>query len=149
MSESTDLIQPGVDHEQDTDPNAVVKYTQNMRYRIVNDLTNNGTKIPDKIGDLAMVLRDMDQSALTTRKLNIEERAANDGKRTLEAFDKLQAILGGRNPFQADGGGPIPVAARTDHPTQGLALPQVQLKPGEDHQGEHQLNVADYVPADE
>lgn len=133
----------------DTDPSAIVKFTQNLRYKIVKEMTSDGTYIPDKPGDLLLVLRDMDQSALTTRKLNIDEQGISDGRRTIDAYNRLEELLGGRNPFAISDDNVIPVAVRAGPLNQNLTLPQVVLRPGEDHQGEHSLNVADFVLADE
>lgn len=119
------------------DPAEVVKFTQRLRYQIVDNLTNQGTYIPNDPKELAMVLKDMDQSALTQRKLNIEEQGSNNGRQSLEAYQQLRAMLGSK-PFFVEGG------PRRD-PTAGLELPPVTLVPGEDAQGERVLNIDDYV----
>lgn len=125
----------GEDGMDDTSPAEVVKYTQRLRYRMVEDLTRGGIKGDDK--ELRSTLRDMDNSALTQRKLNIEEGAQADGRIALEAFRKLKGMLGG-DPFATD-------APRLRAPTDGVRLPEVTLVPGEDHQGAQSLNIDDYV----
>lgn len=128
----------GEDGMDDTSPSEVVKFTQRLRYRMVEDLTKGGVKGDDK--ELRATLRDMDNSALTQRKLNIEEGAQADGRIALEAFRKLKVMLGG-DPFATE-------AQRVRAPTDGVRLPEVSLVPGEDHQGAQTLNIDDYVSPD-
>lgn len=136
MSEVSEqeLIQASV---SDVSPSEVVKFTQRLRYKMVDDLTNNGEVVRGDSKELLSVLKDMDASALTQRKLNIEEGNQQDGRVAIEAFRKLQTML------RAD---PIDIPqTRRRLPTDGVALPEVSLVPGEDHQGEQSLNIDDYV----
>lgn len=126
-----------------TDPNEVVKFTQQLRYRVVDQLTEHGTKIPGDSAELMSVLRDMDNSALTTRKLNIEEKSANDGRRTIQLYRELRQLFGTATPLADGDGGP------DRNPASGVVLPDVEMVPGEDFQGEQPLNVADYVSVDD
>lgn len=139
MSEVSDqeLIQASV---SDVSPSEVVKYTQRLRYQMVDDITQNGTVVRGDSKELLSVLKDMDASALTQRKLNIEEGNQQDGRVAIEAFRKLQVMLSS-DPIQVPQG-------RRRLPTDGVALPEVTLVPGEDHQGEQSLNIDDYVSAE-
>lgn len=129
-----ELIQASV---ADVSPSEVVKYTQRLRYRMVDELTNNGAVVKGDNKDLLAVLKDMDSSALTQRKLNIEEGNQQDGRVAIEAFRKLQVMLN-KEPIA------IPQGQRRS-PIEGVKLPEVSLVPGEDHQGEQSLNIDDYV----
>lgn len=128
-------IPRGENGEDDTSPSEVVRFTQRLRYRMVEDLTKTGVSGSDK--ELRATLRDMDNSALTQRKLNIEEGNQQDGRIALEAFRKLRDMLGA-DPFATG-------QARVGSPTDGVRLPEVTLVPGEDHQGAQSLNIDDYV----
>jgi hypothetical protein len=123
------------DGADDTSPAEVVKFTQRLRYRMVEDLTRGGIKGDDK--ELRSTLRDMDNSALTQRKLSIEEGNQGEGRIALEAFRKLRDMLGA-DPFATG-------QQRIGSPTDGVRLPEVTLVPGEDHQGAQSLNIDDYV----
>lgn len=125
---------------QSTNPSDVLKFTQEFRYKIINKLTNNGTKLPDDIKDVSGLLRDMDQSAQTTRKLDIEEKNGTDGAAALEMFRKLESHFGGRCPFEANEVSDVP-----RDPTVGVNIQEVAINPGEDHQGSQSLNVDNYV----
>lgn len=128
------VAQPG-----DVDPGEVVKFTQRLRYQMVGDLTDHGGNIRGDNKELASLLRDMDRSALTQRELNIQEDSRQDGRMAIEAYAKFRGMLGAE-PFSQGG-----TVTRRRDPTEGLILPQVELVPGEDHQGEYALNIDDYV----
>lgn len=136
--------------ERDTDPMAVVKFTQQMRYMATEKLTAGGTQIPDKMGDLIMLLNGMDQSALTTRKLDIEEKISDNGSEAIKAVRDIRAMFGGRDPFLAvseerevTGDRISPILP------EGYVPPEVNFKPGEKDAGESSLDVSDFVSPDE
>src|SRR5690606_36049585 len=85
--------QPVVPVQYNTDPAAVVDFTQKLRYRMVYSLTENGTKIPTDTKELSALLRDMDTSALTTRKLNIEESNKDDPRELIAMAHELKRIF--------------------------------------------------------
>ena len=80
------------------DPGEVVKFTQRARMKAFNELTDNGSNITKHLGDTMQLLRDLDGAALTTRKLNIEEKVVDDG-RQIQATAKAVRQLLGRDPF--------------------------------------------------
>lgn len=123
----------------DVDPSEVVKFTQRLRYQMVGDLTDHGGNIRGDNKELASLLRDMDRSALTQRELNIQEDSRQDGRVAIEAYAKFRGLVG-KDPFTQGG-----TVQRRRDPTEGVVLPQVELVPGEDHQGEFALNIDDYV----
>lgn len=131
--------------EHSVEPEDVVKRTQRLRHRIVDELTDNGRRIPDDPLMLLNVLRDMDQSALTTRKLNIEEKGANDGRKALETFERLESLLGGKDPFRKSDKEVIALPSRKSDVYQGVNAPEVELNPGEEYQGEQVLKLSDYL----
>lgn len=136
--------------ERDTDPMAVVRFTQQMRYMAVDHLTAGGTQIPDKPGDLIQFLNGMDQSALTTRKLDIEEQAADNGHDAIRAVREIREMFGGRDPFIAvDQEREVAGERINSILPEGYVPPQVQFKPGERDQGEAMLDVSDFVSPDE
>lgn len=124
-----------------TDPVEVVNFTQKERLKIYEE--THDTK------DRLRVLNDLDNTALISRKLNIEENVVNDGRKVAAMYDEFRAMLGGNDPLAVDGGGSIQPVARERDPAAGLSLPKVTLGAGEDHQGEHTLNVTDYVAPEE
>lgn len=136
--------------ERDTDPVAVVKFTQQMRYMAADHLTCGGTQIPDKVGELLMVLNGMDQAALTTRKLDIEEQAAESGHEAIEAVRTIRSMFGNRDPFVAAAQEQEVIGQRINSIIpEGFVPPEVHFKPGEKDQGEAKLDVSDFVSPDE
>lgn len=127
---------------QSTEPADILKFTQNLRYQIVDDLLGPEKRIPADIRDLASIMRDMDQAALTTRKLDIEESDATDGRLAIDTFRRLKQMIA----TDRDESKP---AIRTRDPLGNVLLPDVSFIPGEDAQGENILNISNYVSAEE
>lgn len=136
--------------ERDTSPLRVLNFTQEMRYMATEKLTVGGTQIPDKMGDLIMLLNGMDQAALTTRKLDIEEKISNDGAEAIRAVRDIRNMFGGRDPFLAVGE-EREVAGERINPIlpEDYTPPEVSFKPGERESGESSLDVSDFVSPDE
>lgn len=133
----------------DVDPQAVLAFTQTLRFRRVHENTQNGKVLPADFGETMELLKQMDNSALTTRKLNIEEKAGTNARTMLDAYDRLIEAVGD-GVLRSDNKGPIPVAQRLTSPLEGTHLPvQPRLAIGEDAQGEVALNVADFLPAEQ
>jgi len=136
--------------ERDTDPMAVVRFTQKMRYFAADVLTVGGTQMPDKPGDLIQILNGMDQSALTTRKLDIEEKATDNGRNAIDAVRGIREMFAGRDPFLAVGQEREVTGQRINSILpEGYVPPPVEFKPGERDQGEAMLDVSDFVSQDE
>lgn len=124
------------------DTGATLELTQKIRLKAVNQLTRGGTVIPDDPKDLITFLRHMDDAALTTRKLDIEQQNGEKGTQALlDAFDML--MTGNTRPKDIS-----KVSDRID-PTRNLALPAPDLVPGEDVDFEQKLNVGDFLPDEE
>jgi len=133
-----------------TEPGDVVNFTQHMRFRMFDELTDNGVNLTAKFAEVRQLICDMDNAALTTRKLNIEEKDANNGKLALQAFKSIQNMLGNRDPFMVSDDAPLPIAERVDRiEPDNFRLPHVDLLQGEDAQGEQPLSIHHYVPSDD
>ena len=89
------------------------------------------------------LLRDLDSAALTTRKIDVEERQVDESQRLANAQNELLRMLGGKNPFAVDitAGAVPPRVARPD-PT---ALPEPTLVPDITAQGTQSVNYEDFV----
>lgn len=122
-----------------TDPNAVVKFTQQLLYKAVLNKTNNGTFIPDDTVELASLIRDMNATALTTRKLDQEEKAADNSRALVEAFRQFEEMFDGKDLYGVDR------LARTADPYANATLPDIVISPTEIVQGEQPLNADDYL----
>lgn len=135
------------------EPGAIVKLTQRVRLRALNELTDNGREVTKNLGDTMQLLRDLDQAALTTRKLNIEEKSSDDGRAARESFDKLVGMLGDRSPYEApkevgNESAPPPPRTRSPLPQNHVKRP-VSLNQGEDAQGEQVLSISNYISVEE
>jgi hypothetical protein len=126
-----------------TEPTDILKFTQSLRYEIVDDLLGVGEyrKIPADLKDLTSVLRDMDGAALTTRKLDIEETSNVDSRTVIDTFRRLRSMMN-----QGDDEGPAPTRQRD--PLEGVRLPSVEFLEGEDASGENILNIANFVSSE-
>lgn len=130
---------------QSTDAAEVVKTTQGIRLQILAERLKGGVNQDAKELNLDLqLLRDLDQAALTTRKIDVEERAVNDAERASEQTNTLLKMLDGRNPFVVD------IATgqlRADliGREREAALPEATVLPGHTKQGTDNLNYGDYV----
>lgn len=133
-----------------TEPGDVVSFTQHVRYRMFDELTSNGTNLTAEFDKVHQLLNSMDSAALTTRKLDIEAKEADNGAQILRAHRELANMLGGRDPFLKQADAPLPIAERVtavDH--DAGRLPLIELLPGEDAQYEQPLSINDYVQSEE
>lgn len=121
----------------DVTPENVVKMTQVVRGGILKKITDHGTRLPtdaDEIATTLAILKDMDHTALTTSKLNIEEQKANTANQVAAVADRLLAKM----------------AFGTSNPTprnieQDIELPEVPMLDGEGDQGEISLNPDEWL----
>lgn len=141
---SVSIPQP-IEVNTSTEPAEVIKTTQGIRLKILASRLAKG--VNDDIKELntdLQLLRDLDAAALTTRKIDVEERAVNESERVSEQTNALLKMLGGKNPFAVD----ITTGnIRSDligRPREA-ALPVIAVVPGQVKQGTEQLNYADYV----
>lgn len=123
-----------------TDPMDIVKLSQQLLLKAVMGITDNGTKMPTDMAELSLLLRDMNTTALTTRKLDQEKEAETNRRAQVEAFKEFQAMV------QNSGIQPI-VTERRVSPYEGLNPPVIDISPTELTQGEQPLNSDVYLGA--
>lgn len=126
---------------QSTDPSEVIKTTQGIRLRILKHRFSKGIPDDDKeLGLNMQLLRDLDQAALTTRKIDVDERAVSESERLANANNELLRMLGGKNPFAVEVGNMPAITAR-----QEAQLPPPVLVPDITTQGTQPVNYDDFV----
>lgn len=121
------------------DPNDVVKFTQQMLFKAALERTNSGTMTPGDMTELSMLLRDMNTTALTTRKLDQEEKELNNQRALVETFKQLESMLDGKNIYGTG------VVSRDTDPYANVELPSVEILSTELTQGEQALNPDLYL----
>lgn len=122
------------------DPSDVIKTTQGVRLKILTSRLRQG--VPDDSGDLSdtlQLLRDLDSAALTTRKIDVEERSVSEQERLATASNELLRLLDGRNPFMVEVAGVAPVYREP------AVLPPPALVPDITVQGTQAVNYDDFV----
>lgn len=126
---------------QSVDPSEVIKTTQGIRLRILQSRFSKGIPADDKELSLNMqLLRDLDQAALTTRKIDVDERAVSESERLANANNELLRMLGGKNPFAVEVGTMPPITQRATP-----SLPAPNLVPDITTQGTQPVNYDDFV----
>lgn len=143
--DATNKAVPGVDDpdvhtalsgELDVTPEQIVKVTQTVRTGILRKITDHGTRLPtddDGIKTTLNLLRDMDHTALTTSKLDIEEKRANSAAQVAAIADSIISKM-------SLGQGQIKNDVEST-----LELPDVDLLEGEIDQGEISLNPDEWL----
>lgn len=135
-----------------TSPADIIETTQKLRLQMVNKLTENGGRIPSEgkeVGSLAMLLRDMDAAALTTRKLDVEEKGVDSASIASANVAAILKELGG-NPFKSrvdltiENNSVVAVIPVPDT----SQLPTITLVPGVMKIGEDKLDYAEFVVDD-
>jgi hypothetical protein len=129
-----------------TNPVDIITTTQQLRLRIVDRLTNNGERIPTEskeVGTLSMVLRDLDAAALTTRKLDVEEKGIDAASKASANVANVLKELGG-NPFRI---GALENISKIPAPDATL-IPAIELVPGVMKIGADVLEYGEFVTDD-
>lgn len=130
--------------DDSVDPLAVIKTTQSIRIAMVkNELKGGIPRLGTESRDLMQLLRDLDGAALTTRKLDVEERQVDESQRLADAQNGLLRMLGGKNPFAVDitQGAQAPRVERDDR----NRLPAPVIVPDVMTQGTQAVNYDDFV----
>lgn len=138
VNKTDDVIDAVCSGEIDVTPEHVVKTTQVIRTGILREITDHGRRLPTDAEGVAMalsVMKDMDQTALTTAKLAIEETKANSASQVAAIADQILSKLSL---------GTAPVSTPRDIEST-FELPDVDLVPGEDLQGETNLNPEEWL----
>lgn len=126
---------------QSVDPSDVIKTTQGLRLKILKSRFSQGVSDDGKELALTMqLLRDLDTAALTTRKIDVDERSVSESERLANANNELLRMLGGKNPFMVEVGTMPALSARP-----APVLPEVQLVPDLTTQGTQPVNYDDFV----
>lgn len=123
----------------------VVKTTQGIRLKILAERLKKGVSEDAKeLGLDLQLLRDLDTAALTTRKIDVEERATDAAEQTSNQTNALLKMLDGKNPFAVD---LTTGQLRSDLTGRARSadLPEVVPVKGHTHQGTENLNYADFV----
>lgn len=111
-------------------PDHVVQMTQVLRTGILRQITDHGSRLPtggDELKDVLSVLRDLDHTAQTTSKLDIDRSSADNAARIGSLADSIISKM----TFTGPAG-----ATRVQAPDEGLDLPKVNLNSGESDIGE-------------
>lgn len=128
---------------QSTNPVDVIATTQQLRLKMVEKLTE-GDRIPTEakeVGVLSMILRDLDAAALTTRKLDVEEKGVDVASKASANVANILKELGGQNPFRigtVENGRQLPT-------TDVSQIPVIDLVPGVMRIGADVLEYGEFV----
>jgi hypothetical protein len=129
-----------------TNPVDIIETTQQLRLRMVSALTSHGVTVPTdpkEVSNLSMLLRDLDAAALTTRKLDVEEKGIDSATIAAANVTAILQAMGG-NPFKAKPGERDITPGIT--PTVDIAqLPDVKLVPGITKIGNDVLDYHEFV----
>lgn len=133
-----------------TNPMDVVHFTQRTRKKMFDLLTATPSGLTENFKEVSQLLKDMDGTAVMTRKLDIETQAVEDASRIHATHQRLREQLGGRDIYRRDENSPIPIAERVEGVLPGQ-IPNIPVKfvPGEKAMGEQTLVVSDFVSVDE
>lgn len=126
-----------------TKPTDVIETTQSLRLQMINKLTDNGTRIPTdpkEVATLNNLLNSADSAALTTRKLDVEEKAVDQASIASANVAAILKEMGG-NPFKRE-----PTEIKGEVISRApLELPEVVPVPGQMHQGMDTLIYEDFI----
>jgi hypothetical protein len=129
-----------------TNPSDIIETTQRLRLDIVNKLTEGGERVPTEgkeVNTLAMMLRDLDAAALTTRKLDIDVQGIDAASKASANVANILKEMGG-NPFLIGN-----LEASTKIPVVDAAMiPDIVLVPGQMKIGSDVLEYAEFVVDD-
>lgn len=136
MSEATAAFEAELEHEisivesEDVEmtDDQILKHTQNIRKRLVNDITKGGLEMPTDKDDrqtLLTTLQNMDQQALSNKRIGVASDAVDADKAAAEALKVISKNFGNLDPFQHGGDRVI------NHTPDTSLLPEVEMVPGE------------------
>lgn len=134
--------------DKSIDPVNIIQTTQKLRLQIIDALTSDGLTMPTDgkdVNTLAGLLRDLDANALTTRKLDVEEKGVDAATKAAANVAAVLREMGG-NPFKGvrDSGA---IVSSIPKPDMEL-LPVVEMVPGHGKQGEDKLAYDEFVVDD-
>lgn len=129
------------------DPLDVIKTTQSIRIAMAQKELRHGVPKADKDSrEFMQLLRDLDSAALTTRKIDVDERQLGDSERVAQAQQELLRMLDGKNPFVSIDlpGNPSLI---TVHRTTVVDLPVPEMVPGLTAQGTQPVDADRFLNA--
>jgi len=132
------------EHMQELDQQAqgltedeTLAYTQDLRQRLVKQMTRDGQAMPSDPKEqyaLLTALKDMDSQALGIKKIGAKERTGNADRLVQQALVALLGRMGSTSPFEAKE--PIEgTAVRVAPELDTRDLPELTLAPGETDTG--------------
>jgi hypothetical protein len=128
-----------------TKPGDVIETSQSLRLEIIDKLTDKGERVPTEtkeLGTFLQLLRDLDAAALTTRKLDVEEKSIDVASKASANVAAILKELGG-NPFKKQ---PQTIEGTVLIPTPDTSmLPEIELVPGHTKQGADKLEYTEFV----
>lgn len=136
VEEEDENVHSVLSGEIDVAPENIVQMTQMVRTGILRKITDHGTRLPtdeDGVKLTLNILRDMDHTALTTSKLQIDEKKANAAGQVAAIADSILSKM--------NIGGTIV----KNNIEESLELPEVDLIEGEIDQGELSLNPDEWL----
>lgn len=125
----------------------VLSFTRNLRVRLVNKLTTDGTNLPTDekaVGALNQTLNDMDRQALVLMRMQQDKKTSDMDRQAAILIQTLNDKTGNTNPF---------IAATADYEKPELdfdtaQLPQITLLPGETDTGIIEETYDDFMRVD-
>lgn len=128
------------------DPADVIKTTQSIRIAMVQKELKHGVPKVDKDSrDFMQLLRDLDTAALTTRKIDVDERQIGEAERVAQAQNELLRMLDGKNPFVSIDLPGVP-SLITVH-RESAPLPRPDMVPGLTAQGTQPVDADKFLSA--
>lgn len=122
-----------------TDPVSIAELTQQLRLRKLAEITENGTKIGD-LKEFMALTRELDSTALLSRKLNIEEAEKDEASQIARDMIAIMQAGGGRMPEIKDVQGEVINAPKADP----ARLPTIRKVPGHTDVDVPELNIDDF-----
>lgn len=110
-----------------------LQYTQRMRHRVVQKITNGGHAIPSEAKEvyaLLTALDGMDRQSVNLKKIGAQERSNEADRLAAATIAKMNARLGGLHPFER----PVIDGEFTEVKAPSLdtrEMPALELAPGE------------------
>jgi hypothetical protein len=134
--------------DESVDPSAVIKTTQSIRIAMAKKHLMKGVpQVGEDSRDFLMLLRDLDSAALTTRKIDVEERQIGEPERLAQAQNELLRMLNGANPFVSiDLPGSPSLITIHRQSTAGI-LPRPEMVPGLTAQGTQPIDTDKFLKA--
>lgn len=134
-----------------TKPNDVLETTQTILLNLLGNLTEEGGKLPSdpkEVGTVISVVRELNSAAVTTKKLDIEERAVDEATQLardlIEINRNAPGIFHGREMKDIQGE-VVPSPPKLDR----ARVPHVKLLPGQLGSDIKEIDLDTFMKADQ